>query len=130
MEGFVEIKVDRWFAINGDTQEIFSEVSDIMYDSVIENFNQGGRPRWAPLKSGKPSFLTDTHRLRNSFQKKNDDVSAEVSTDTDYAKFHQRGTKWMPMRPMLIFQEEDKENIMGKFKVGLIKFTDGNGNVE
>ena len=63
--------------------------------AVDENFNAGGRPAWAGLKTPRPhggdKVLQDTGRLRNSITQQSDNDRAVVGTNVVYAAIHNFG---------------------------------------
>lgn len=78
-------------------------------DEFRESRDPYGQP-WKPLKSprgrqGKKKRsdkpLIDTGRLRASFRAQPDGATVRVSTDVDYAEFHQDGTSRIPRRQIL-----------------------------
>lgn len=79
-----------------DTTPLMREVSFVMLDAVSENFEQGGRPKWLGKKSGEPSKLQQSGRLRNSVVRAVDKTSATVGTNLVYAGIHQLGGKTKP----------------------------------
>lgn len=110
--------------------DVMKDISTNMFSSVQMNFDKGGRPlTWAPLKrTGKPSHLTETGRLRRSIYKDNykdgEVYTAEVGVPTGpalpYSAIHQFGgvirngfgkgiVIGMPQRKYLMFQEGDGE---------------------
>ena len=96
----------------------FNLIGQIVRNSVIKNFMEGGRPeKWKPSKRAMKEggqTLADTGRLRNSIKSKAFTNRAEVGTNVIYAAIHQFGGKagrgkkvTIPARPFLIVQDED-----------------------
>lgn len=53
-----------------EPEAIMELVADIMYNSVIRNYVEGGRPdTWEPLKSGAPRHLFDSGRMWSAIHK-------------------------------------------------------------
>jgi phage virion morphogenesis protein len=95
---------------------------NIMLRSIDQNFKVAGRPKmWKPLstaygvrklKSGySPLPLTRTGQLRRSITFRVRGRKLSVGTSVPYAPYHQFGTRRMPSRPYLIFQNEDIRRI-------------------
>jgi phage virion morphogenesis protein len=93
---------------------LMRQISEIMKDAVEENFEQGGRPRWTPLK---PSTIAQRQRegkwpgqillksaggLAASISAGYDDRKAWVGSNKPYARIHQLGGKTRPhtIRPI------------------------------
>jgi|GEM_PF-2574571 len=89
---------------------------------VARNFEDGGRPRWAPLKPstarkkvtktrrrGTSNILRVTGALRGSFTGEATRQRAVVGTNKAYAKYHQKGTKHLPVRAMLPTKKQADE---------------------
>lgn len=57
--------------------------------------------KWAPLKKRVGQILSLTGRLRRSFHLTVTSGGFRIGTNVKYAKYHQGGTKFMPMRRML-----------------------------
>lgn len=89
-------------------EEMFERFRQRMQESIVLNFQHGGRPeQWAKKADGTASFLVDTGRLAASVYGTSGSSFAEVATDTPYAIFHQYGTSRMVKRELFLFQEED-----------------------
>lgn len=75
---------------------LMEQIADIMMNAVDENFIQGGRPAWEPLKyrDGKPLMVT--RRLHGSITPWHDNDSAVVGTNVIYARIHNQGGKTRP----------------------------------
>lgn len=111
-----------------------------MIDSLTRNFEEGGRPRsWAPLSDvtielkGSDAILQDTGDLKNSVNAQNTErtqFSLKLWAGDEKATFHQftdmdpldqwgvENARGMPMRPFILFQDEDVdeiENILKKY---------------
>lgn len=76
-----------------DAAPLMQEFSFVMTDAVAENFAQGGRPTWLGKKSGEPSKLQSSGRLRNSIVRAYDNSSATAGTNLVYGLIHQIGGK-------------------------------------
>lgn len=76
-------------------EPLMRAISEDMYDAVMENFEQEGRPAWAPItRAGK--ILQDSGRLRSSIDSDSDNNEAIVGTNVVYARIHQLGGKTKP----------------------------------
>ncbi|EBF0135710.1 phage virion morphogenesis protein [Salmonella enterica] len=80
---------------------LMETIAGIMLNAVDENFIQGGRPTWEPLKyrDGKPLQLSG--RLHASVQSWSDNDQAIVGTNVIYAGIQNNGgrTKAHEIRP-------------------------------
>jgi len=109
----------------------WTAVGQTVRQGVIDNFRYGGdlatRQKWKPLKSGKPSKLTKTGRLREVvFQ--SDEGGAEVGTNMIYGRIHHFGGRagrnlraQIPARPWLTLSEETKLKIASLIRNNLMK---------
>jgi len=77
-------------------EPLINKVAGIMLDAMGENFVQGGRPAWKPLKyrDGKP--LMKTRRPHGSIEPFADNDQAVVGTNLVCARVHQEGRKTSP----------------------------------
>ena len=98
------------------------EARKTMLRSIDLNFEQGGRPlHWRPLSprylkrkllSGySPLPLTKTGNLRRSMAGLVENNKLMLGTSVHYAPYHQRGTRTIPKRPFLLFQDRDLDHI-------------------
>lgn len=86
-----------------DTTPLMQEVSHAMWTSVLENFEQGGRPTWAKKWDGSSSKLQDTGRLKASIQKTFDTNTAAVGTNVIYAPIHHFGGVIKPKKAKALY---------------------------
>lgn len=118
----------------------FDAVEMHMIDSLTKNFESGGRPqRWKPLSpvtiemKGSSGILQDSGALKNSVNAQNTEreaLSLKLFAGESHGAFHQyadedpgsqfgmTNRKGMPMRPFMMFQDEDIdeiEDILGKY---------------
>lgn len=93
-----------------------------MLQSVDRNFKEAGRPRpWKPLSRGyllwklrhgySPLPLTKSGDLRRSVTFRVSRNRLFIGTSNPYASFHQFGTRSLPKRAFLVFQESDLKRI-------------------
>ena len=110
-----------------DLTPALKEARATMLNSIDKNFKQGGRPiPWKPLalstlryklrKGYSPLPLTRTGQLRRSITgaiiRETGAVSRLImGTAVHYSRYHQRGTRSIPKRSFLVFQEKDLEHI-------------------
>lgn len=96
----LQAAMDRLIAGLQDTTPLMHEVVFVMQDAVIENFEQGGRPKWQAKKDGKPSYLQRTGRLK-VINREYSATTATVGSNLVYAAIHQFGgtTKPHVIRP-------------------------------
>lgn len=59
--------------------------------------------RWKPKKvrDGRPTLTGKTRNLRRNISKLVTTIGFRIDADTPYASFHQRGTKFLPIRMIL-----------------------------
>ena len=105
-------------------------IGQIVRNSVLKNFMEGGRPKWRPSKRAMQGgkTLVDTARLQNSITAKAFSDRAEVGTNVIYAAIHQFGGKagrghkvTIPARPFLMVQPEDWTEIKAALTDHLLK---------
>ncbi len=117
-----------------DCKPAFNLIGQIVRNSIIKNFMEGGRPtKWklskrAIKQSGQT--LLHTGRLRDSINSKAFANRAEVGTNVIYAAIHQFGGKagrgkkvTIPARPFLMVQDEDWTEIKAALTAYLLKGT-------
>jgi len=133
----IEIKIDNkeiqeLLKLAGKTENLrplMKNIAGIMMDSVEENFEQEGRPKWEKLspvtiksrtKKGyyPGKILQMRGELAASITSKYDDNSALVGTSKVYAAIHQFGGDAgrnkkveIPARPFLSLSDEDINKI-------------------
>ncbi|HHW7450287.1 phage virion morphogenesis protein [Pasteurella multocida subsp. multocida] len=98
---------------------LMRNIAGTMESAVLQNFDEGGRPKWLGLKYRKGTPLVDTENLMGSITSRYDNDSAEVGTNEPYAAIHQfggmagRGRKVkIEARPFLILTQQDKDDIL------------------
>ena len=105
--------------LNDNRYLLMRRLSGTMRAAVLQNFKQGGRPKWLGLKcrDGKP--LIDTGALRGSIGELADNDTALVGTNIVYAAIHHFGGQagrnrkvTIPARPFLMLTNEDKQDLM------------------
>jgi phage gpG-like protein len=116
-----------------DMTPFFDAVEMHMIDSLTMNFEDEGRPEsWEPLAAstiemkGSDAILQDTGDLKNSINASNterDKFSLKIWAGSEHGKYHQDPDKnpmdqfdmvndrGMPMRPFMLFQDEDVKEI-------------------
>ena len=99
-----------------DMETAAKNAVEILLDEVRQQFQYGGFPnRWTPLKNGFPSYLFQSGTLLQSLtpstRQELDDWIARVSTDVEYAPYHQFGTIYMPAREFMVITKEGVERI-------------------
>lgn len=106
---------------------VMSVLAGILHDSVMQNFAEGGRPKWAPLKPAtlaykkKHGYGDKTlirrgggQSLLSSITQQSDDHSASVGTNLVYAAIHQFGGKIdMPARSQQAYFKQGKDGTVG-----------------
>lgn len=118
---------------------LMAEVSGILLDAVEENFEQEGRPPWAPLspatlkkRGAGAKILQDSGQLAGSLEPGYDDASAWVGTNDVKATTHHfgarkgqygesaRGTPLpfgdIPARPFMELKEDGEMDILDAFQ--------------
>lgn len=140
MDGQDQKKLDAlWDGILAGLEDMtpfWDAVEMHMIDSLTQNFEQEGRPqKWEPLSDwtiqakGSSTILQDTGALKNSVNSSNtqrDGNSLEIWAGEAHGLFHQyadidpmaqfgminKNRKHpMPMRPFMLFQEDDLDTI-------------------
>ncbi|HII3778982.1 TPA: phage virion morphogenesis protein [Pasteurella multocida] len=98
---------------------LMRSIAGTMESAVLQNFDEGGRPKWLGLKYRKGTPLVDTENLMGSITSRYNNDSAEVGTNEPYAAIHQfggmagRGRKVkIEARPFLILTQQDKDDIL------------------
>lgn len=94
-------RLDALAQANTDFTPLMREISEFLVDRVQENFEQEGRPSWAPLspttvkqRGGEAHpILRRSGSLYSSFSPAHDATSATVGTNKEYAPTHQFGAK-------------------------------------
>lgn len=71
-----------------------------------KSFQRGGWTgsrfnKWAPKKSGEPSYLTKTRKLREGFKAEEGDNFAKVKNTVGYAIVHNKGLGPYPQRKFI-----------------------------
>ena len=112
----------------GNLKPAMSIIGQIVRNSILKNFMEGGRPKWKPSKKQGGKTLVDTARLQNSITAKAFSDRAEVGTNVIYAAIHQFGGKAgrghkvnIPARPFLMVQPEDWTEINAALADYLLK---------
>lgn len=88
-------------------------VTEVAFEFKGEHDPWGGK--WRKLspstiarrRKGSDKILRDTGIMANSFTHDHSHNRLLVGTSTEYAKFHQFGTKHIPSRPMLPIQNDE-----------------------
>lgn len=107
----------------------------VVIPSITENFRSGGRPTWKALaestvfdRGNAGPILVRTGKLMSAaISVGNWEVTEEtLSIDNlpdkvSYAGYNQFGTKKMPARPYILFQDEDINDIVNIFEVWVEK---------
>lgn len=102
-----------------------SKVDPIISTSILKNFQEEGRPRWASLSTNYSGYRPNTPilvvsgRLRDMFRgltgrELDGGYGRLYPADTDkvdYYKYHQLGTSKMPQREIVGLQTEDINEI-------------------
>lgn len=125
-------------------EPFFDAVEMHMIDSLTQNFESGGRPqKWHPLApmtiklKGSSGILQDKGHLKGSINASNTEkgnLSLKIWAGEKHGLYHQyidqdpmdqfgmtsKGKNKMPMRPFILFQDEDIKEI----EQILVKFID------
>lgn len=98
---------------------LMCNIAGTMESAVLQNFEDGGRPKWLGLKYRQGNPLVDTENLMGSITGFYDNDNAIVGTNVAYAAIHQFGGKAgrskkvdIPARPFLTLTPEDEEDIL------------------
>lgn len=83
-----------------NTQPLMTQLARIMRNAVLDNFEAGGRPAWAPRKYPSAregsGLLQASGRLRNSITQNSTATEAVVGTNVEYAAIHNFGGQTAP----------------------------------
>ncbi len=100
-------------------KSLMRSIAGTLESAVLQNFDEGGRPKWLGLKYRKGTPLVDTENLMGSITSRYDNDSAEVGTNEPYAPIHHfggmagRGRKVkIDARPFLVLTQQDKDYIL------------------
>lgn len=118
-----------------DLRPLMKNIAGIMADSVEENFEQQGRPKWKDLKPSTikqrskkgtwPGMILQVSQggLASSITSYYDDNSAIIGTNKPYAAIHQFGgpagrnkSVDIPKRPYLKLDGKEGEEILESIK--------------
>lgn len=98
---------------------LMRSIAGTMESTVLQNFDEGGRPKWLGLKYRQGSPLIDTENLMNSITSEYTNDEAIVGTNEPYAAIHQFGGKagrgrkaTIPARPFLQLTPQDEADIL------------------
>lgn len=98
---------------------LMRSIAGTIESAVLQNFDQGGRPKWLGLKYRKGTPLVDTENLMGSITSRYNNDSAEVGTNEPYAAIHQFGGMAglgrkvkIEARPFLVLTQQDKDDIL------------------
>lgn len=102
-----------------DRASLMRSIAGTMESAVLQNFDEGGRPKWLGLKYRQGTPLVDTENLMNSITSYYDNNIAIVGTNEPYAAIHQFGGKAgrgrkvdIPARPFLVLTPQDEDDIL------------------
>lgn len=119
----IDIKVEVSEAIERGEglPDAMRQVAAIMYLSVMRGFDTGGYGAWPPLKKGGTSHLRKDGILAGSIVYESDGTRAIVGTNVDYSTVHQFGwgTRNIPPREFMVFQQQDIEDIRNAIGEGI-----------
>jgi phage gpG-like protein len=81
-----------------------NNIGNLILKEISNQFAVEGDPKWKPSQrvirfGGRTLDLTGN--LKSSFTMSINNYIIEISTDVDYATYHQFGTKFMIPRPMI-----------------------------
>ncbi|THA10491.1 phage virion morphogenesis protein [Rodentibacter pneumotropicus] len=98
---------------------LMRSIAGTMESAVLQNFDEGGRPKWLGLKYRQGTPLVDTENLMNSITSEYTNDTAIVGTNEPYAAIHQFGGKAgrgrnvdIPARPFLVLTPQDEADIL------------------
>ncbi len=83
-----------------NTRPLMTKLARIMHNAVLDNFESGGRPAWAPRKYPSAregsGLLQGKGRLRDSIMQDSTATEAVVGTNVEYAAIHHFGGQTAP----------------------------------
>lgn len=117
-------KIAEMIAKCKNTSKAMKLIVDHMKDSVLKNFEEGGRPKWPPLAESTKAkkeekrghwdpILVDTNLMRQSIRTLYGPNYSMVRSPGEYNIYHHFGTVNMPKRPFMVIQKEDEIFITG-----------------
>lgn len=124
LEGVKE-KINRLVLQGYDTSALMRRIAETMYDAVMKNFSEEGRPKWPPLSQSTirererkgywpGQILVRSRRLQSSITTHYTERMAMVGTNLIYAPIHQLGGRAgkkrkaiIPARPFLSVTEKE-----------------------
>ncbi len=77
-------------------RELTSALAVSLQTITEDNFDAGGRPKWAGLASGQPSRLYQSGTLRSRITTSFTQTEAMIGTNVEYAAIHQFGGHTRP----------------------------------
>lgn len=122
-------------AIDTFEKPLEEAVQRVMAPSLGRNFDVGGRPTWAPLSSvtlaikAKKGYSGGTLKATGALAsgasspalwRITSDTASLDNLPTDYAGFHQSGTRKMPQREWAVIQDEDADAVEELFDKWLL----------
>lgn len=119
--------LDRFatYGIRSFREPLTKSVRAVIIPSIRTNFAAQGRPQWAPLapatvatRGASGPILNRTGRLLKvatqfniwSYTKDSATITG-LDQRVKYASYHQSGTRKMPQRAFVLFQDEDEQAI-------------------
>lgn len=125
------------------TWPLRTSVKLVIIPTMMANFMVGGRPTWESLAEDTIIYKIMNFPNQNAFiplwrtgnlhekveggyywRFTRDTADMEMlDTVVPYAKFHQRGTRYMPARPFAVLQQQDIERIVVIFDSWIMKMT-------
>lgn len=117
------------YGIRSFREPLQQAVRTVIIPSIRTNFAAEGRPKWRPLapatvldRGASGPILDRTGRLKKvatqlniwSYTKDQATITG-IDSRVKYATYHQSGTRKMPQRAFVLFQEEDIDRIQQIF---------------
>lgn len=102
------------------SKKTYDEISNVMVKSTQSNFQAGGRdPQWPERKRSYPwPILNKTGKMKNQslieakIWLQQGQIQVLNIYSTFYAKYHQYGTKRLPIRKFVKLLEQEKQQII------------------
>lgn len=124
-------------ALDDAEEPLEKSVNKVVTASIVINFALQGRPSWRPLEpstirkrgSSRPILIHSNKLFRHAVSKQiwritNDKADMDkLDNLVPYARFHQTGTKFMPMREFAALQTADIDRIEEVFEDWIHKIT-------
>jgi len=103
-----------------NSKPILDEIADSAIKNYKQNFKEKGKrleAPWPPRKRSYPHpILVKTGKLKRGFKKESvTNKKAVITNPVEYAKYHQFGTRKLPIRKIIGYSKVIRDIIIGKY---------------